>query len=46
MNKYKKRFENPILYAEYEFELVNRYTLPRFEEAGIKLEGAEYFPKK
>ena len=39
MNRFKKRFENPILYAEYEFELANRYILPRFKEVGIKLKG-------
>ena len=39
MNKFKKRFENPSLYAEYEFELTNKYIIPRFKEMGIKLKG-------
>lgn len=39
MNKFKKRFENPFLYAEYEFELTNKYIIPRFKELGINLKG-------
>lgn len=39
MSKFKKRFENPFLYAEYELELADKYISPRFKSVGISLKG-------